>query len=108
MITGLRTHRTSFQNYYKIRSDISVFGKSFGGGFPIDLGKVVAFLIVAQLMKVETGSTAMLHDDTHLVLAVLHGKEGVAHDRFVVWIDPDLVLMISKIAALPKTERRLV
>ena len=37
MITGLRTNGSSFQNYYKIKSDISVFGKSFGGGFPIGI-----------------------------------------------------------------------
>ena len=35
MITGLRTDCSSVQNYYSIKPDIGVFGKSFGGGLPI-------------------------------------------------------------------------
>ena len=37
IITGLRDKGSSFQNNYKISSDISVFGKSFGGGFPLGI-----------------------------------------------------------------------
>ena len=37
IITGLRDKGTSFQNNNNIKSDISVFGKSFGGGFPLGI-----------------------------------------------------------------------
>jgi glutamate-1-semialdehyde 2,1-aminomutase len=37
MITGLRTNCSSVQNYFKIKPDISTFGKCFGGGFPIGI-----------------------------------------------------------------------
>lgn len=37
MITGLRVNGSSFQNCHNIKSDISTFGKSFGGGFPIGI-----------------------------------------------------------------------
>ena len=60
MITGLRTHRTSFQNYYKIRSDISVFGKSFGGGFPIGIigiSKSIENKIKKKKIKIFFGGT---------------------------------------------------
>ena len=33
IITGLRTANGSVQNYYNIKPDISLFGKSYGGGF---------------------------------------------------------------------------
>ena len=35
MITGLRDEGKSFQTNNNIKSDISVFGKAFGGGFPL-------------------------------------------------------------------------
>jgi glutamate-1-semialdehyde 2,1-aminomutase len=37
MITGLRTDGSSAQEYFNIKPDISVFGKSFGGGMPIGI-----------------------------------------------------------------------
>ena len=33
MITGLRTDCSSVQKYFKIKPDISIFGKCFGAGF---------------------------------------------------------------------------
>lgn len=37
IITGLRTAKGSVQNFYNIKPDISLFGKSYGGGFPIGI-----------------------------------------------------------------------
>ena len=37
MITGLRDEGKSFQTNNNIKSDISVFGKAFGGGFPLGI-----------------------------------------------------------------------
>lgn len=37
MITGLRTGGSSLQNNYKIKTDISTFGKAFGGGLPMGI-----------------------------------------------------------------------
>lgn len=37
LITGLRTDASTLQNYYKIKPDISTFGKCFGGGLPIGI-----------------------------------------------------------------------
>ncbi len=37
MITGLRTDCSSVQNYFKIKPDISTFGKCFGAGLPIGI-----------------------------------------------------------------------
>ena len=37
MITGLRTDCSSVQNYFKVKPDISTFGKCFGGGLPIGI-----------------------------------------------------------------------
>ena len=37
MITGLRTQGTCLQNYFKIKADISIFGKTFGGGLPLGI-----------------------------------------------------------------------
>ena len=37
MITGLRTNCSSVQNYFKVKPDISTFGKCFGGGLPIGI-----------------------------------------------------------------------
>ncbi len=37
MITGLRIDGSSFQTKYNIKSDISTFGKCFGGGLPIGI-----------------------------------------------------------------------
>ena len=37
MITGLRTDCSSVQKYFKIKPDISIFGKCFGAGFPIGI-----------------------------------------------------------------------
>ena len=37
MITGLRTDCKSVQSIYKIKPDISTFGKCFGGGVPIGI-----------------------------------------------------------------------
>ena len=60
MITGLRTNGTSFQNFYKIKSDISVFGKSFGGGFPIGIigiNKKIEEKIKKKKIKIFFGGT---------------------------------------------------
>jgi hypothetical protein len=38
------------------------------------------------LMEVESGTGAAAFDDAHLVLAIGHGEEGVAHDGFVVGV----------------------
>ena len=60
MITGLRTNGSSFQNYYKIKSDISVFGKSFGGGFPIGIigiNKKIEEKIKKKKIKIFFGGT---------------------------------------------------
>ncbi len=37
IITGLRTKNGSVQNFYNIKPDISLFGKCYGGGFPIGI-----------------------------------------------------------------------
>ena len=37
LITGLRTDASTLQNYFKIKPDISTFGKCFGGGLPIGI-----------------------------------------------------------------------
>ena len=37
LITGLRTNGSTLQNYFKIKPDISTFGKCFGGGLPIGI-----------------------------------------------------------------------
>lgn len=37
MITGLRTAGSSLQNNYKIKTDLSTFGKAFGGGLPMGI-----------------------------------------------------------------------
>ncbi len=37
MITGLRSRGNSLQNFFNIKSDISIFGKAVGGGLPIGL-----------------------------------------------------------------------
>ena len=37
IITGLRTKKGSVQNYYNLKPDISLFGKSYGGGLPIGI-----------------------------------------------------------------------
>lgn len=37
VITGLRTKTGSVQNFYNLKPDISIFGKSYGGGFPIGI-----------------------------------------------------------------------
>jgi len=60
MITGLRVDGSSFQNYFKIKSDISVFGKSFGGGFPlgiIGINKKIENKIKKKNLKIFFGGT---------------------------------------------------
>ena len=37
MITGLRTDFSCIQKYFGIRSDITLFGKCFGAGYPIGI-----------------------------------------------------------------------
>jgi glutamate-1-semialdehyde aminotransferase len=37
MITGLRTGGSSLQNNYKIKTDLSTFGKAFCGGLPMGI-----------------------------------------------------------------------
>tara|TARA_B100000965_G_C19546636_1_gene738137 strand:+ start:223 stop:1458 length:1236 start_codon:yes stop_codon:yes gene_type:complete len=60
MITGLRTDCSSVQNYYSIKPDIGVFGKSFGGGLPIGfitLSKKIKNKIDKMKIKVFFGGT---------------------------------------------------
>ena len=60
IITGLRTEGFSFQKNHKINSNISVFGKSFGGGFPlgiIAIDKKISKKIDTNKKKIFFGGT---------------------------------------------------
>ena len=60
MITGLRTQGTSLQNYFKIKADISIFGKTFGGGLPLGIiciSKKIENKINKQKQKIFFGGT---------------------------------------------------
>lgn len=60
MITGLRIDGSSFQNYFNVKSDISIFGKSFGGGFPLGIvaiNKKLDNKIKKKKLKVYFGGT---------------------------------------------------
>ena len=60
MITGLRTNCGSVQTLFKIKPDISTFGKCFGGGMPIGIigvSKRINKLINKQQPKVFFGGT---------------------------------------------------
>lgn len=60
MITGLRTNGGSVQTFFKIKPDISTFGKCFGGGMPIGIigvSKKIDALINKQQPKVFFGGT---------------------------------------------------
>ena len=60
MITGLRTDSRSVQSYFKFNSDITTFGKCFGGGFPIGIigiSKKVENKIYMKNKKIYFGGT---------------------------------------------------
>ena len=60
MITGLRTDYSSVQSIYKIRPDISTFGKCFGGGVPIGIiaiNKKIIEKIKKKKLKIFFGGT---------------------------------------------------
>lgn len=60
MITGLRTDCSSVQKYFKIKPDISIFGKCFGAGFPIGIitiNKKVSKKLIKVKPKVFFGGT---------------------------------------------------
>ena len=60
MITGLRTDCYSVQKYFKIKPDISIFGKCFGAGFPIgiiSINKRVSKKLIKIKQKVFFGGT---------------------------------------------------
>ena len=79
-------------------------GAAAGGGFPVDAGKDVAVLVFAELMEVESGTGAAAFDDAHLVLAIGHGEEGVAHDGFVVGVAAGFGGGADAKGALPEAE----
>jgi glutamate-1-semialdehyde 2,1-aminomutase len=59
-ITGLRTNGSSVQNFYNIRADISIFGKCYGGGFPIgiiSISKKIEKKLKKKKIKVFFGGT---------------------------------------------------
>ena len=60
IITGLRTKKGSVQNYYKIKPDISLFGKSYGGGYPIGIiaiNKKIENIIYKKKLNIFYGGT---------------------------------------------------
>jgi glutamate-1-semialdehyde aminotransferase len=60
MITGLRVNGNSVQEYLKILPDISIFGKSFGGGLPIGviaLSKKMLIKIKKKKLNIFYGGT---------------------------------------------------
>lgn len=60
IITGLRTKKGSVQNYYNIKPDISLFGKSYGGGYPIGMiaiNKKVENIINKKKLNIFYGGT---------------------------------------------------
>ena len=60
IITGLRTRKGSVQNYYNIKPDISLFGKCYGGGFPIGIigiNKSIHKIIIKKKLNIFFGGT---------------------------------------------------
>ncbi len=60
IITGLRTKNGSVQNFYNIKPDISLFGKCYGGGFPIGIigiSKKINYLITKKKLSIFFGGT---------------------------------------------------
>ncbi len=60
IITGLRDSKNSFQTRFKMKPDISVFGKSFAGGLPIgiiSLNKKINDKIKTQKLNIFFGGT---------------------------------------------------
>lgn len=60
IITGIRSHKFSIQNNYKIKPDITTIGKIFGGGLPIGIigiSEKVKKKIIKRNTKVFFGGT---------------------------------------------------
>ena len=60
IITGLRTNGSSVQDYFKIKTDISTFGKAFGNGIPlgfIGISKNIEKIIKKKKLKIYFGGT---------------------------------------------------
>ena len=60
IITGLRTKKGSVQNFYNLKPDISLFGKCYGGGFPIGIiavTKKIHKLIYKKKLNIFFGGT---------------------------------------------------
>ncbi len=60
IITGLRTPEGNVQNLYNLKPDITILGKSFGGGFPlgiIGVNKLIIKKIKKNNLKIFFGGT---------------------------------------------------
>lgn len=60
MITGFRTNGQTVQSIFKIKTDISTFGKCYGGGVPlgfIGINKKIANMIESKKISVYFGGT---------------------------------------------------
>ena len=60
IITGVRINCSSIQNMYKLKSDISTFGKVAGGGMPIGIigiSKKIEKILAQKNKKVFFGGT---------------------------------------------------
>ena len=111
MITGLRIDCGSVQSYFKIKSDITTFGKCFGGGFPIG--------IIALSRKIEKNRKYIGHQcnfafktflprrgycvegsknrcSSHPLSDVTKSEDGGYRDRFCVHLRRLTTFQVSK------------